>query len=94
MFEKMLEEKSKVSIENGEWVIKKFSETNKCGDIGRNDLIRRQDAVRLLGEMNIKLSEVYDQGKEKNPQLANELLEATKVLSYAMWGIRELDAVE
>ena len=49
--------------------------------------------MRLLGEMNIKLVEVYEKAKEANPKLAEELLQSTSVLSYAMWGIRELPSI-
>lgn len=95
MFEKMLDEKSTVSLEKGRWdICPEFSSYNKPGLKGRDDLIKRQDAVRLLGEMNIKLIKTYDAAKEKNPNIAEELLQATEILSYAIWGIRELDAAE
>lgn len=35
--------------------------------MGRDDLIKRQDALRLLGEMNIKLANVYKEAKQKTP---------------------------
>ena len=59
--------------------------------MGRNDTINRQDAVRLLGEMNIKLVNVYETAKQNNPELAEELLQATSILSYALWGIKEIE---
>jgi len=94
MFEKLLEEKSSVQITEGRWNIHTDrSEYNQCGSLGRNDCIKRQDAVRLLGEMNIKLVKVYEKTKEANPKLAEELLQSTSVLSYAMWGIRELPSI-
>ena len=93
MFEKMLCEKSSVEITNNKWVIDtQFSDYNQCGTLGKNDLIKRQDAVRLLGEMNIKLSQVYREAKKVNPKLADELLQAHTVLSYAMWGLREMES--
>ena len=95
MFEKMLEEKSEVSIVNGEWEIRpKYNERNQVGFQGEDDLVGRRDVVCLLMEMNIKLNNIYNKEKAKNPQLAEELLEATKVLDYAIWGVRELEAGE
>lgn len=92
MFEKMLTEKSSVEIEQGRWNIRnQWSEYNQCGSLGRDDYIKRQDAVRLLAEMNIKLVEVYEKEKSIEPQLAEELLQSTAVLSYAMWGLREIE---
>lgn len=92
MFEKMLDDKSVVKIEKGSWLIHTdYSDYNQCGSIGRNDIINRQDAVRLLGEMNIKLVNVYETAKQNNPEIAEELLQATSVLSYAMWGIKEIE---
>lgn len=93
MFEKLLTEKSSVEIEQGKWNIhSQWSEYNQCGSLGRDDCIKRQDAVRLLGEMNIKLVEVYKKAKSLEPQLAEELLQSTEVLSYAMWGLREIES--
>lgn len=94
MFKKLLEEKSEIKIKNDRWEIDvQFSDYNKCGSWGRDDLIRRHDAVRLLAEMNIKLANVYEKIKRENSQLSEDALNATTVLSYAMWGVRELEPV-
>lgn len=98
MFEKILNEKSMVDAENERWIIDcQWSEYNQCGSLGRNDCIKRQDAVRLLGEMNIKLVRIieeYEKGNKNNPQLTNLLRQSTSVLSYAMWGLKELEPVQ
>jgi len=95
MLKNILDTKSGVEINEGKWQIRtEYSDDNHIGAKGKDDLICRQDAVKLVALMNIKLAESYEKAKREGCQVSEDLLETTKVLDYVLWGLRELPPAE
>lgn len=72
-----------------------FSERNKCGSCGENNFIRRYDAVRLIAAMNHKINtEIIEYFKSRNMEVPDELKNTDEILSYVLWGLREIDGFD
>lgn len=98
-----LNNKSTVNIicsnnDNGKYSLdinKVYSERNQLGSYGENDYIRRHDAVRLVMAMNHKMNtEVREYFESRKMEVPNELRNTNEILSYVLWGLREIDGVE
>lgn len=71
-----------------------FSDRNQCGSCGDNNYIRRHDAVHMVQAMNLKMNTVVKEYfKSRNMEVPDELKNTDEILSYVLWGLREIDGI-